>query len=173
MKKFSQFLQLPGGSIAYFWIAFCWVIGLAAGYECCNHADESYFLLMQSASHSCLSIVGLAVCVYLPFLIAAFADLISRAEWIPAICFFKGVLFSCHVFTVEHLYGSAAWLARFLFLFSDTTTIVFFLWFCVRCMLNGKRTLWKDFLVCSIAVLLCGITDVCLISPFWMKIIKF
>lgn len=151
-------------------LAVSWVSGLILGVFTACHASELYLLLMRRAVESPVSIVGSLACVTLPLLFTAFAVYISKPWLIYLICFAKACAFGCTAFSVFCLYGSAGWLVRFLFQFTDLCLAPVFLWFCFQ-GLRGAQALRSAIPAGAIA---CGIViclDFNVVSPFLGKIL--
>ena len=151
-------------------LLFCFgLVSLSAGTLIAVRADCSAFSLMRWAVTSPVSIVCHLALQLLPFLIAAYAVSISGL-WLLY------TVFSCKLFSFAYMgmllwlaYGSAGWLVRFLFLFTDIVSVPLFCWFCTRRLMNWDKA--KDFWLCigltGIAVLI----NWFIFSPFLVKII--
>ena len=162
--------RLPKISIETAIFLTVWIAGLIFGTIMAAAASDAYFLLMRIAPKSTVSIIGLAVTVLLPFLLTAFAVLSDRSLWLYPICFTKVFAFAFSGYGISAAYGSAAWLVRFLFQFSDILTIPILFWFTFRHH-KGRRPGWKrDFGIgCVLELLVCCL-DLWFISPFLMAI---
>jgi hypothetical protein len=147
-----------------------WIAGLILGTITAAAASNSYFLLMRMAPKSSVSIIGLAVTVLLPFLLTAFAVLADRSLWLYPICFLKVFAFAFCGYGISVAYGSAGWLVRFLFQFSDILSIPILFWFAFR-YLRGRGLMWKRDLAigCALDVWICCL-DLWFVSPFLMAI---
>ena len=159
------------GRVRVFVLICCWICGLLLGIHYASRADDTYFLLMHTAATARVSITGLLAAVFLPFLFSAFAVYILRPELLLAVCFLKAASFSCCSFGLMHAFGSAGWLVRFLLQFSDCFMIPVLLWFSVRHIVKSVKPVWRDFLICSLWMLIVGAFDYCIVSPFLVGLI--
>lgn len=159
------------GNMRLIVLACCWITGLLLGIQYATQADDTYFLLMRSAASCRVSITGLLAAVFLPFLFSAFAVYISRPEFLLVICFLKAASFSCCAFALMHAFGSAGWLVRFLLQFSDCCMVPVLVWFSVRHIAKPEKSVWNDFLICSLWMLIVGAFDYCVVSPFLVGLI--
>jgi hypothetical protein len=121
---------------------------------------------MRMAPNVHVSITGLIASVFLPFLIAAFAAYISVPQLMYPLVFLKMMLFCLCGCCIYNVYGSAGWLVRVLLQFSDCCMVPVLCWFCLRHISGSAVSLWKDFVISTVAAGIVGIIDYCLISPF-------
>ena len=144
-------------------LIFSWLAGLAVG--SCFY-KPSLFSLMRSALFQPVSIVGLFVCLFLPLLCSYFSFVTEKPVLIVIVCFFKAVAFGFSCSLISQTYGTAAWLARFLFLFSDSCflLVLFVLW--LRRFLNTGIQNMTDVYVCAVIGILIAAVDYFVISPF-------
>ena len=112
------------------WVSIC--VGLFLGTYCGVIADSSMFSLMLPTVSRRMSIVCLIASQLLPFLIAAYAAFISNRILLLSMCAVKMFLFAFVGYLVFTAFGSAGWLIRFLFLFSDVVLVPVFCFFCFR-----------------------------------------
>ena len=163
--------EIQWGRIRQILLVCCWICGLLLGIHYASQADDTYFLLMHTATITRVSITGLLAAVFLPFLFSAFAVYILRPELLLVICFLKAASFSCCSFGLMRAFESAGWLVRLLFQFSDYCMIPVLLWFSVRHIVVQKNPLWKDLLICGSWMLVVGVLDYCIVSPFLVGLI--
>lgn len=153
-----------------FWFCILWIGALLLGTLSGAAASNSFLLLMRIAPTSYVSIAGLAVTLLLPFLFIALAIYMNRPHWLYPICFCKvfGLAFSGY--GVAAAYGSAGWLVRFLFLFSDIYTTPILCYLTLR-HIHTRQAGWKKDIGISAGIfLLAGALDLWFISPFLARI---
>ena len=150
-------------------LAFFWISGLAIGSYAGMHASVTYLRTLSAAAGSDLTISGLAISVFLPFVICIFAAHNGKKWLLFLIAFAKALCVSYCSAALNCAFGSAGWLIRILFQFSDLATLGFFCWFCIRCMTNDLQK--ADYYICSAAYILVGLFDYCIVSPFLVTLI--
>lgn len=168
VHELSQFLFCRRRQLI---LAFSCLSGLILGFWISGRNEVTYLLLTRMAPLLHVSVPGLVACVYLPFLFAVFAVFLSRSWLLVPICFGKMFLYSwCGCSTVS-AFGPAGWLVQLLLQFSDTLSLPLLCWFCIRNIDGRADTATRDFLICSLCVLIVGITDLCAVSPFLASLI--
>ena len=119
-------------------LAFFWVAGLIAGGFVFHCSGSNFVSQMPLAVASQPSIFTLLISALLPFLFSAYAVYIGLPRILYGICFLKawglGYL-SCCVFAA---FGSAGWLVRWLFLFTDISAAAVLYCYCHR-HISGVR----------------------------------
>jgi hypothetical protein len=165
---------LPNFSPAVSQTLFClvWLAGLICGGIIATQASEPYLLLMRRAAQVPVSITGLLAAVFLPFLLIAISVYISKPWLIYWIVFFKACTFMIVGFSVASVYGSAGWLIRLLLQFTDGIMLPMLCWFACRHLNGGKDGLWRDTVICAVAVVCLGCIDYCNVSPFLALLIE-
>ena len=135
-------------------------------------ADSSAFSWMRLAIYSRLSIVCYLVAQFLPLLIAAYAVVISKLWLLHFIC-------SCKLFSIAFMgsliwiaFGSAGWLIRLLFLFSDILLVPVLFWFCFRRVMAYRNGSKRDFGICICVITVVSLINLLFISPFLERIIS-
>ena len=126
---------------------------------------------MRSVLCQPVSIVGLFCSIFLPLIFTYLSVITEKPVIIWIVCFLKSAAysFSC-VFLSQH-FGSASWLVRVLFLFSDSCSLLalFILWFGIcGCEHAGRR---YSFLFCGTFCILIAAIDYFFISPFVMGLL--
>lgn len=152
-------------------LAFVWSLGLGFGIWAHALSGDSVSTLMRSNLFGTVSIVRLLCVTGLPFLISAFAVLISCRWLIFPVAFFKGVTVSFTAMGFLFSFGSAGWLIRFLLTFADVASLPLLYWFWITCF-SGRDRYWaaRGMLTAALLLLL-GSIDYCLISPFLASLI--
>ncbi len=145
-------------------------VGLIFGTLFAANANSSIFPMMRQVDFGPVSIVFHLVAQLLPFLIAAYAASLSRLWLLNAVC-------GCELFSFAYMgalvwiaFGSAGWLVRFLFLFSDIILSPVLCWYCFR-RLMGDCDEKKDLLICIGITAITALINCLFISPFLAKII--
>ncbi len=152
-------------------LAFFFLAGLLSGpWVFRNHSALSWVDGFLNGSPSYLRLI---LFTFLPFLLSAFAVSCRMPGLLLGISFVKGFLFGTAAFLLVSGCGSAGWLLRFFFLFSDSLSLPLLCCFWLR-YLPGDRELEPGVLLFNFAMvsLICS-TDVCVISPFLAHIIVF
>ena len=159
--RFSLHISKP--NLLFFTV---WLMGLILGTTLAAAASNRYFLLMRTAMNTRVSIVGLAVTVLLPLLLAAFAIYKDNIWALYPICMIKAFAFAFAGFGTVAVSGTASWLIRPLFQFADIYSVPILCWFTLS-HLSGKRIGWKkNFLACLCLDFLICCLDLCYVSPF-------
>ena len=152
--------------------AFVWISGLSLGTVFAAVASNHYFLMMHRAPSCPVTIVGLAATVLLPFLFTAFAVYKNRHWMLFVICFTKAFIFAHSGFGIHAAYGSAGWLIRPLFQFSDLLTVPVLCWYSLQNLTKTASWRKREFWIClGIDILVCCL-DLWYISPFLAMITK-
>lgn len=141
-----------------------WVLGLFAGLWFGSSYGSGFVSLMRSALSQPVSIVGILAVYCFPFLLTAFAVLISRLELLVLLAFCKAFLFSACACLVELSFGSAGWLIRLL-LVSRWITAPLLLWLWLYLADRREKSAYA-FSVCALWGILAGALEYCYVSPF-------
>jgi len=144
-------------------LLFTWISGILFGYF---FYEPSFSSLMRSAVSEPVSIVGLFSCVILPLLCSCFFLVMKQPVLILIVCFVKAVSFGFSCGMLAQLFTSAAWLVRFLFLFSDScfSIILLFLW--LRRISDPHIHGLRDFFYCALIGIGIAFIDGFIISPY-------
>lgn len=151
-------------------LAFSWFLGLSLGILFANSASDILVPMMRRAMESSVSIPGLLASAFLPFLVSALAISYCR-PLLLIICSSKAFSFGFCSYGVGLVFGQGSWLARFLFLFSDCCLIPVLYFYWLRNISGSKASLHWELMVCIGLATIVGCLDICLISPFWAKLI--
>ena len=149
-----------------------WILGCALGVLTGMNAGDTYVSLMRGAVRYPVSIVGLVISVYLPFLLSAFAVYLGKPGLLYIVCFLKSWAFTLAAYGTVVAFGYAGWLVQFLLQFSDILLLWLLYWFCLRHISKTEASAKRDFGICTAAIAaVCGI-DYCVISPFLVGLIQ-
>ena len=159
-------------SIRVCFLAFLWINCLLLGIYFASK-DLPFVSLMHFATYSRVSIVGLAVVLFLPLLILVPALHFRRLSIIYIYSAIKAYCAGYMLYGISFIYYNASWLVRLLLLFSDTGITVLFFGLLLQ-YLNGTSANFKaDIFCCCIATVAIGITDYLLVTPFLMSLMAF
>lgn len=158
---FMNFFRKNSG----FFLALSFLLGTVAGLFLFYCTGESMFSLMCTVYSDRISIVDLLIPFLLPFSFSAFAVYFSFPRALYAICFFKTALYFFLSCAVACSFGSAGWVIRLLFLFSDICFLVLLYWYWMR-HISGQRVFsaGECIVFLSAAALISGV-DYLMITP--------
>lgn len=153
------------------WILFaCWFTGLGVGILTAIHTSDILTTLMRSAVSQPVSISGLMIAVFLPFLFTALAVSVSESWLLPLICGCKAFSFGYCACGVSLTFGQSSWLLQFLLMFSDHLSVPMLYLFCLRNLKGRSAGLSADVLLfggwCALVVFM----DHRFVSPFLVKL---
>lgn len=154
-------------------LALCFYGGLLLGAVLATQAEESFISWMRTVQVQRVSIVSLLGAAFLPFLISAYAVLISQVWLLFPVCFLKAFSFGFCVAGVSYVFGSAGWLVCGLLLFTDLCTMPMLLFFWLRHIDGAHRPQLAESALTASLLFLAGSLDHCLITPFLAEIINF
>lgn len=131
---------------------------------------EPYISLMRMAVSRHVSIVGLAVSVWIPFLASLFLIVHSKPLLVYIICGARLFLFSAASWAISRSFFSAGWLIRLLLQLPDLCLIPILLWFSFRKLMGGtdKRTVIR----CIVFAAVIGMFYYWSIPPFLADLIE-
>ena len=146
-------------------LAFSLAFGLGTGVQASGLLPREGLALLPIGARSPAAPLALATMTLLPFLLTAAAAALELEGLAILVCLGKGFCFGLLGAALGAAFGSAGWLARLLFLFTDWVCLPLLCWFCIRRLL-GRQTLWRDLAVCAVLALMAAWLDCCAISPF-------
>lgn len=152
---------------SWFPLAFFFIMGLTSSgilYIC---ADSSCFLSMDGLLSASISIVGLASVWFVPFLFSAFAVYFGHRWLLLPIAFGKAFSVTWIALCICRTYGSGAWVALSILMFSDwlSLPLLWMFWLSGYCAHRAPH--WLCYLL---LFLLIGCVDFFLIAPFAVMI---
>lgn len=154
-------------------LAVCWILGILCGTFLSISAADLPLALMRGMYDPAVSIVSVLYVVYLPFLLSAFAVLLSAPAMILPVCFGKAFLCAYSFCCVFRTFGAIGWIISGIFLFPDWAALPVLYWYWRSVLVrNGRRGLSS---FCMAAGILAGIAwlDLRIISPFGAGLIDF
>ena len=159
-----RFWRSPRSSV--FLLGLHWMLGLLLGLFSAVYSGSDVLSLMRGALDSRMSIVGAAAAVIFPLIVTWFAASFSIPMLLPFLAFFRAYICSFCACCYFRVFGSAAWLAQFLFLFSEILTTVPLLWLWFRYLCGNIRSFKVEFFLISIYFSFIGYLNYSRISPF-------
>ena len=171
MHTYMHFISQRNKVVSLLLLALFWTTGLLIGHIVATKISVS--LLVRAFTLERVSIVGLVIATIFPLFISAAAIRLSRHFLILPIAFAKAMLFSFCACVLTLVYNDAGWLARWLYLFSDSIMSVFLLLFWARNALWSAETLKKDFVTCTIAASFLICIDYFIVSPFSVMLFNY
>lgn len=149
-----------------------WCLGLLLGALAATAASNVLIPLMRRALHLPASLPGLLISIVLPFLLSAYAVSLSEPWLLLPISALKAFGFAFCSFGVTLTYGTAGWLVRLLFLFSDVCVIPILFFYWLRHIPDASRKSGRELAGCLLLASFVGVIDLYLISPFLAKLIE-
>ncbi|MDY3224764.1 MAG: hypothetical protein SOW84_02665 [Candidatus Faecousia sp.] len=153
-------------------LAIFWFCGLLCGIFCFWIARDHLFSLMRSCIFAPVSIVGLLCAAYLPFLLSAFALLVSLLWVVYPICFCKAFLFSFLSLGFLLSFPSGGWLVRYFLLFGDCAVLPVLYWYWLHSLMVPPMSRWLPTLAAGCIVVLASCLDYRIISPYFACLIE-
>lgn len=147
-------------------LAVLWILGLGFGGSIASHSEDYIIPLMRTAVNIRVSIVNLLVLQLLPLLISAIAVYFSMPLLIYPLCAFKAVSFGFILGCLGISFGSAGWLIRLLYLFTDTIMTPLLLWYWFKHISGAKLSVYRDNKLLFSAFSFAAVLEYFMISPF-------
>lgn len=166
-RRFHLHLSMPGSirnrSTAV--LTICWITCSVAGIITAIYMSDLLIPLMRGAVMQPVSISGVLIAVFLPFLFAAFAVFFSERWLLIVIGGIKAFGFGFCACGISLTFGQCDWLIRGLFLFTDHFTVPMLYLFCLR-YLSGETRLRRELAVWLLIIAVVSGIDHCFVSPF-------
>ena len=146
-----------------------WILGILCGcFFATQTSDKASLMHMLLQSH--MSIVGGLAVSFLPLCISAVIISLNKTALLIPLAFVKAFMYSFSSACVICAFGTAGWLVRLLFLFSDSliSLFCFRLWLC--CFSGVKRIEWEC-MSCAICCVCVFTVDCLIIAPFTAMIL--
>jgi hypothetical protein len=143
-----------------------WTIGLLYGCAIALTNNSVFLSWMRGSVFQSVSIVGLLVSVFFPLLLTYISLVIKKPIILMIVCFIKAAAFSFTGVLIHQCFGTASWLVRHLYLFSDSCFVftLFALW---HWQLGSERLVGNfDLTFCCLIGLMVVAADYWLVSPF-------
>lgn len=152
-------------SAALIWLICFWSIGCAFGILIANGKVEVLAASLQLAANRGNSLFALSA--LLPVLAVYLVSRLGLPGLIFPILFLKSVADSFLLMGICAAFGSAAWLAGTLFLFTDKVSTVLLLYFSGKCLTEYSRPQTARFISVLIMIAITIAVDRLCISPYF------
>lgn len=173
MARFLHRLKCPNVCNVNRWLlAIFWITGILSGILISYGAGSSVSSLMHSYLYGSVSIVGLVLVLYLPFLLSAIAVSFSGRVLLFPIVFLKGFLFSFVAMGIFQVYGCAGWLIHWFLCFSDLILLPLLYWYWIRLLDTVPSAAFRDGVLLLAPVYCIGSLDYCLVFPYFADMIN-
>lgn len=178
LRRGIDLAQRFQAALSHFWRKYCrlflalfWLSGFLCGMWAFLSRESVVSGLIGEAAAGSLSIVGLVLVTFFPFILSAFAVSLSWPVWILPISFCKAFLFSFVSFGIWRFYGSAGWLIHLLLMFSDLVAVPVLYGFWLR-HISGEQSIRRWELIGALALcILLGSIEYCILSPLLGRLI--
>ena len=151
-------------------LAFVWTLGLCSGQVVCLMSEPTCTSLMHSAACSTVSIVCL-LHTFFPFFLSAVAYFMHTPRMLLPLSFGKAFLSSYASFAIRKLFGTAGWLARCFFMFSDLCTLPMLYFFWYRCLSDDREVSVSEVILLMALALLIASIDYSVISKLFLAFV--
>jgi hypothetical protein len=146
-----------------------WFLGMLSAVVTYSQTRISFSSLMRLAAADQVSIVSLILSLLLPYLLSAFAVYISKPLLLLPIAFLRGFSLMLVFMGASEAFGSAGWLVRSLFLFSDLSFMPFLYLFWHR---NISGVTQDGRWVCCMVGIFIACLDYRYVSPFLVGLLS-
>lgn len=109
-----------------------WLFGLLTGIYISWCQDSLSISLMHGVLSAPVSIMSLALSVYLPFLFTVLSLCTHRYYLFQFTCFIKAVAYGFCTMSMIRLFRFSAWIPCILLLFTDVLYLIYLFWFWLR-----------------------------------------
>ena len=147
-------------------LAFLWILGLTFGGFIALHNEDYILPMMRTAVTLRVSIVNLLVLQLIPLVISALAVYFSIPLLIYPLCTFKAIFLGFILGSLGRVFGSAGWLIRLLYLFTDTIMTPLLLWYWFKHISGTKLSINRDNKILFSAFSITAMLEYFAISPF-------
>ena len=155
----------------YLLLALFCCCGAACGVYVALGSENSILSLMRMAMVSHVSIVGLTVSTFLPFLIAAFAAYAGQPVLLYVLGFLRMFGFTFLGCCIHMTFGSAGWLISGFMLCSHAASTLLVIWFSLRHISGFRGCAGLDWMSGLVGLSIANVIENCLIAPFWASVI--
>lgn len=154
-------------------LALCWSFGLLFGFLLSHTQTELDVSWMHGFLYSTVSIVSLLRVVLLPFLLSAFAVLLSAPALILPVSFCKAFLHGYAVYSLSRTFGVVGWVVSGVFLFSNWASVPVCYWYWHRALTQPPARMWCRFSLTLLLLLGIAFADHFIISSFRAGLIDY
>ena len=160
-KFFRSQFSVATGLLSLFWLS-----GIMLGYGASTDINSLSVSMMHAASLRSVSIVGVFFPLFFPLLITFVVNRFLKPHWILPVVFTKAFCFCFCSCTCIRAFGSAGWLIKCLFLFSDSIGILVLLWLWLSILHSDCKIRPISFAAASFILLAVSTLDYYVIAPF-------
>ena len=146
-------------------LAIAWLSGFFAGLFTAFALRDRVESLARVLASAHFSGVGLFFSLSIPLIITVIVFRLSRQVWIVLFSFVKAFIFSFVSYAILLAFGSAGWLVRCLYIFSDSFMTVYLLWFWVRNLSDKAKSFKIDLLLGFLLLTILAFIEASFISP--------
>ena len=152
-----------------FYIILTWVLGIFMGLHIIPMltGDICWKLADNILSHRHFAF--LLVSGFVPIALSVLCVLQSKANMLPVLCFIKSVFFGFSISLVASRFSSGTWLAKILYLFTDSVNVCLLLWFWLRQGIT-KHYIRRDAIILTAVHIFCCTFDCFVLSPFILRL---
>ena len=151
----------------------CWMAGLFLGTTTAYASARFLDSMLHSAISNQPSLSTLIGSAVLPFLLSTVVFFLSEPWLLLPICLMKAFGFGFCAFSVLLAFGSAGWLVRFLFLFTDVFVVPVFLFYCLYQLRRGTFFNFRVTSAFAAVASMVAAADYYLIAPYLVSVIDF
>ena len=152
-------------------LAFLWLGALISG-VCITTYRSLFSTLMRMCAATHVSIVGLVVTLFLPYVIAVLSIHYDRPAVIYCLSTIKAYCSGVSLALIYTGFGTGCWIALPLILFSMLAGNVYLLYLCIRYIGSDKQLTLRNAVFSFIGILIIGIIDYLIISPFLVEVMN-
>lgn len=149
-------------------LMYIWLSGLLIGTGWTYSVTCKQSSVILSVLNLCLATPLKYLLVVLPFLISAIAVIYSRPKLMFFICGIKAACLAAGCTLLCYSFGQAGWLAYWLFMFCDVSSLPFLYCYWIRSLYSDRNSIRRDYLF-LMPVLALIIVDYRIVSPYAMK----
>ena len=149
-------------------LAFSWTTGLAVGL--CALTADAFGPAFYQAAHLSPSLFGIISVLLFPIVLTLLAIFAGQRWLIFPLAFFKALAFAYVGWSVVVTFGTAGWLIRLLFMFSDCVAVPLLLWFWNKVLASDFDAILPATVSAVLTVLGIAIVDYGVISPFLLNL---
>lgn len=164
--RLQQWFRSMG--LAQFYIISCWCIGIFLGLHIIPSYlfVESWIIHLQANQNFLLLLILSLLPIILTWLLIRF----HLVQLLPLLCLLRAAVYGFSLAVIFFSFSGGAWLARILFLYTDTLNACLLLWFWLSSSNQSTARTQKNALIIAlIAVFNCCI-DHFILTPFLQKL---
>ena len=152
-------------------LAFLWLVSIVLGASIAIYSTV-FSSLMRMCISTHVSIVGLVVILFLPFVITVFSIYYNKPVIIYCLSTIKAFYFGVSLALIHNAFRNGCWLLLPLALFSTLVGNIFLLHLWIKYIGEDKQFTFKNAIVTFTGILTTGIIDYFIISPFLAEVMN-